>query len=195
MDSAEQLLREIINSDTCNGCQPPGAKPLLSFSSESRILIVGQAPGIKAMEVGTPWKDASGNRLREWMGIPEDTFYNNKQVAIVPMDFCFPGKGKSGDLPPRPFCAQRWMARILAELKNVELSLLIGAYAQAYFLGERSEKNLTTTIQNWKAYSPEYIVMPHPSPRNNIWLMKNEWFQTDLLPILKDRVDAIINNR
>ncbi|MEO1022548.1 MAG: uracil-DNA glycosylase family protein [Bacteroidota bacterium] len=191
MDSAELLLREIIDSDICKGCEPPDSKPLLSFSSQSKILIVGQAPGIKAIESGIPWNDASGKRLRAWMGISDDDFYDKDKVAIVPMDFCFPGKGKSGDLPPRPICAQTWMRKILNELQNVELTLLIGQYAQAYFLGERRKENLTSTVKNWKDYYPSYFVMPHPSPRNNIWLKKNEWFERDVLPVLQRDIKSM----
>jgi len=188
MDSAEQLLQEIINSDVCAGCEPSNSKPLLNFSAKSKILIVGQAPGIKAIESRIPWNDASGERLREWMKISSTDFYDKDKVAIVPMDFCFPGKGKSGDLPPRPVCAQKWMGKILAECKQVKLTLLIGQYSQKYFLGDRRKENLTATVKAWKEYYPEYLVIPHPSPRNNIWLKKNDWFETDLLPALKEEV-------
>jgi len=188
MDSAELLLIEILNSDICKGCNPPNSKPLLNFSSKSKILIVGQAPGIRAIESGIPWNDASGKRLREWMDISIDDFYNKNKVAIVPMDFCFPGTGKSGDLPPRPICAQKWMGKILEECKQIEMTLLIGQYSQKYFLGERRKENLTSTVRNWKDYYPNYFVTPHPSPRNNIWLKKNEWFENELLPVLKEDV-------
>lgn len=192
MDSAERLLTEILHSDICEGCDPPGSRPLLNFSAKSKVLLVGQAPGIRAIESGIPWNDPSGVRLREWMGISDADFYDKDKVAIVPMDFCFPGKGKSGDLPPRPICAQKWMAKILEECKQVELTLLVGQYAQKYFLGAERKKNLTTTVQSWADYYPTYLVLPHPSPRNNIWLKKNAWFERELLPVLKDNMNALI---
>ncbi|MGD1846885.1 MAG: uracil-DNA glycosylase family protein [Salibacteraceae bacterium] len=191
MDAAELLLAEILQSDICKGCDPPESKPLVNFSAASKIMIVGQAPGIKAIESGIPWNDASGKRLREWMGISQSDFYNKHKVAIVPMDFCFPGKGKSGDLPPRPVCAQKWMAKTLKVCPQVQLTLLIGQYAQKYFLGEQRKENLTSTVKSWKDYYPQYFVMPHPSPRNNIWLRKNNWFEKELLPILKQDVSEI----
>ena len=192
-NSAERLLAEIINSNICEGCDPPNSKPLLNFSSTSKILIVGQAPGIKAMESGIPWHDASGQRLREWMAISVDDFYNKDKVAIVPMDFCYPGKGKSGDLPPRPICAQKWMGKILSELNQIKITLLIGQYAQKYFLGNRRKVNLTGTVKSWRDYYPEYFVMPHPSPRNNIWLSKNTWFEKELIPVLKKEISKFIH--
>ena len=191
MDSAERLLREIIASDICDGCEPPGSKPLLNFSANSKILIVGQAPGIRAIESGIPWNDPSGNRLREWMGISTEDFYDKNKVAIVPMDFCFPGKGKSGDLPPRPICAETWMHKILAECKQIELTLLIGQYAQKHFLGDLLKENLTATVKSWKDYFPDYLVMPHPSPRNNRWLKKNKWFEIEVLPVLKESIGSL----
>jgi len=192
MDSAELLLREIIESDICKGCEPPNSKPLLNFSSKSKLLIVGQAPGIRAMESGKPWNDASGKRLREWMGVSNDDFYNKDKIAIVPMDFCFPGKGKSGDLPPCDICAELWMNKILKELKKIEMTLLIGQYAQKYFLAERRKENLTSTVKSWKDYSPEYFVLPHPSPRNNVWLRKNQWFEVELLPSLREALLKVL---
>ncbi|MEO1518835.1 MAG: uracil-DNA glycosylase family protein [Bacteroidota bacterium] len=194
MDSAELLLTEIVNSDICQGCDPPNSKPLVSFSSKSKILIVGQAPGIKAITSGMPWDDASGKRLREWMGISTEDFYDKDKVAIVPMDFCFPGKGKSGDLPPRPMVAQKWMAKICKELTQVKMTILIGQYAQKHFLGESRKKNLTATVKSWKDYYPTYFVLPHPSPRNNIWLRKNDWFEMELLPVLKNDVEKLANS-
>ncbi len=192
MDSAEQLLWKIINSDICKGCQPPNSKPLLNFSSKSKILIVGQAPGIKAIESGIPWNDASGTRLREWMNITKEDFYNKNKVAIVPMDFCYPGKGKTGDLPPRLICAEKWMDKILQELKQLEIIILIGQYPQKHFLGNQRKESLTSTVRNWKEYYPSYFVLPHPSPRNNIWLRKNDWFGENVIPELQLKITKIL---
>jgi len=157
-------------------------RPILNFSSKATIMITGQAPGIKAHESKTPWNDASGDRLRQWLGISKDEFYDPSKIAIVPMGFCYPGKGKSGDLPPRPECSEKWMEPIQTHLKKIELHLLIGAYAINYFL---HEDDLTNTVRSWEKYYPHVIPLPHPSPRNNIWLKKNAWFEEELIPVLQ----------
>ncbi len=180
--SADMLLKRIQSSDICKGTEPKDAKPLLNFSAHSKILIVGQAPGLKAITSRKPWNDKSGERLREWLDLSDDEFYDANKVAIVPMDFCYPGKGKSGDLPPRPICAETWMNEILDELLQIQTTILVGQYAQKYFLNERCKENLTNTVKNWKSYAPEFCVLPHPSPRNNIWLAKNLWFEKNLVP-------------
>jgi len=164
------------------------ARPVCSFSSKSKIIIIGQAPGIRVHESGIPWHDKSGDNLREWMGIDNDTFYNNEKIAIVPMGFCYPGKGKSGDLPPRKECAPLWHNLILDQIVDVKLTLLIGKYAQDYYLKKESKRTLTETVKSFNEYLPKYFVMPHPSPRNNIWMKKNQWFKSDLLPILREEV-------
>jgi uracil-DNA glycosylase len=151
-------------------------------------LIIGQAPGIKVHESSIPWNDASGERLREWLGIDRDTFYDEKRVAIVPMGFCYPGKGKSGDLPPRPECAELWHQKVLQSLPNIQMTLLIGQYAQNYYLKNRTTKTLTETVMNWQNWAPEFLPLPHPSPRNNIWLKKNPWFEREVIPYIRKHI-------
>lgn len=150
-------------------------------------MIAGQAPGRKVHESGVPFDDASGDRLRDWMGISRHCFYDAQQIAIVPMGFCFPGTGKSGDLPPRPECAATWHERVLAQLEQLKLTLVIGQYAQAYHLKVNKE-NLTRTVEAWKSYGDALMPLPHPSPRNNIWLRRNPWFEEELIPVLRQRV-------
>jgi uracil-DNA glycosylase len=152
----------------------------------ARVLIAGQAPGRRVHASGVPFDDASGDRLREWMGIPREVFYDAEQVAILPMAFCFPGTGKSGDLPPRPECAAMWRERLLVYLPSVEVALLVGRYAQAYHL--QREAPLTETVRAWRAHWPGIVPLPHPSPRNNLWLSRNPWFEKELLPELPGRI-------
>ena len=186
--SASELKSNIRACTLCKDDLPFPPRPVFSFSVTSKILIVGQAPGTKVHETGIPWNDPSGDRLREWMGVTKEQFYNTKYFSIVPMGFCYPGKGKSGDLPPRPECAETWMAPILEELPKRQMTLLIGQYAQAWFLKSEKKSTLTETVKNWQNYLPEYFVLPHPSPRNNIWLKKNPWFEKKLVPLLEKRV-------
>jgi uracil-DNA glycosylase len=151
-------------------------------------LIAGQAPGSKVHASGVPFQDASGDRLRDWMDIGAETFYDATRVAVLPMGFCYPGTGKSGDIAPRPECAATWRARLMAMLVNVKLTLVIGQYAQAWHLGEQQKATLTETVQAWRDYWPATLPLPHPSPRNNIWLKRNAWFEADVLPRLSRRV-------
>ena len=184
------------NIKACTFCEvdlPYLPKPIFSFSEKSKILIVGQAPGIKVHQSGVPWDDASGERLREWMQVSKEKFYNTKYFSIVPMAFCYPGKGKSGDLPPPPECAEKWMSSILEKMLNIKLTLLIGQYAQSGYLKANKKSTLTETVKNWQEYQPKYFVLPHPSPRNNIWLKKNPWFEKDLIPQLKRTVNKLIS--
>ncbi|MEZ5344866.1 MAG: uracil-DNA glycosylase family protein [Pyrinomonadaceae bacterium] len=183
--SAKLLDTEIRSCTVCAGFLPNPPKPIFSFSGSSKIVLIGQAPGIKVHKSGTPWDDASGIRLREWLGVSMEEFYDTKNFAIVPMGFCYPGKGKSGDLPPRPECAPLWMGPILKQLRKLRLKILVGGYSQNYFLKDSQRKNLTETVKNWREYLPEFVVTPHPSPRNNIWLKKNPWFESELIPELK----------
>ena len=183
-----QLLEEIRNCKICQLHLIP--KPVLNFSSDSKIMLVGQAPGIRVHMTGIPWNDASGERLREWMGVDRNTFYDTKNFGIVPMAFCYPGKGRSGDLPPRKECSEAWMQKIL-EILRPKLTLLVGQYAHAYFLGKQRKTTLTLTVKNWRDHYPEFFALPHPSPRNNIWLKKNPWFN-EVLPVLKKRIHGIL---
>ena len=188
----DKLLTEIKKCTLCRSFLPLAPRPILNFSQSAKILIVGQAPGIKAHTSQTPWNDASGDRLRDWMGVDLETFYNEKLIAITPMGFCYPGKGKSGDLPPRPECSQKWMHQILSHLKNIELKIIIGSYARDYFIKE-SDQNLTEAVRYWKPGNKKIILLPHPSPRNNIWLKKNPWFEIQTLPALKRNVQKLLS--
>lgn len=154
----------------------------------TKILIIGQAPGRKVHETGIPWDDPSGKRLRQWLGVDDETFYNPEIFGILPMGFCYPGTGKSGDLPPRPECAPKWHEPLLKMMPEVKLTLLFGQYAQERYLGKKRQKNLTETVRNWKDYLPDYLPLPHPSPRNQIWVRKNPWFEEEVLPFLKETV-------
>lgn len=188
-----QLLTNIQQCRLCKQYLPFAPNPILQFSPKARIIIIGQAPGVRAHESNKPWNDASGERLRSWLGVDADSFYNAEKFALVPMGFCYPGKGKSGDLAPRPECSQQWHAALLGKAKQVQLKILIGSYAQSYYLKEKQQPTLTETVMAFQLYMPEYIVLPHPSPRNNIWLKKNKWFEEELLPILKDQVEKTLN--
>jgi len=183
-----QLAYEIKGCKVCKEFLPFPPKPIFGFSSSSKIVLIGQAPGIKVHESETPWDDASGMRLREWLGVTNAQFYAPRNFAIVPMGFCYPGKAKSGDLPPRSECAPLWMKQILGKLEDHTLKILIGQYSQKYFLGDSIKRNLTETIKNWREYLPDFLVLPHSSPRNNIWLKKNPWFSEELLPVVKKLV-------
>ena len=186
----ETLLDEVRTCDICRDVLEP--RPVLQVSEVSRVLIVGQAPGSKVHETGIPFDDASGERLRAWMGIDRDTFYDARQVAILPMGFCYPGRGKSGDLPPDSRCAGTWRARILERLQTVELTLVIGQYAMEWHLEKPGSKTLTDVVRDWRSFGEAVIPLPHPSPRNNIWLKKNPWFEKELVPELKSRVRQLL---
>jgi len=191
--NSHQLIEQVSKCVICEPHLPLGARPVIQFNPNARILIAGQAPGIKVHETGVPFNDASGNRLREWLGLTRDEFYDANNIAILPMGFCYSGRGKSGDLPPRKECAPAWREQLLAALPNIELTIVLGKYAQAYHLPETKKMPLTELVKSWREYWPNYLVLPHPSPRNNIWLKKNPWFEQDVLPELDKQVAAILN--
>lgn len=183
------LVSEAKACRTCAGALDHEPRPVFSAHADAKLLLVGQAPGAKVHASGVPWADASGKRLRAWLGLDEATFYDPAQVAILPMGFCFPGTGKSGDLPPRPECAPQWMQPFIARMPKLRLTLLIGMYAQRWFLAEDAKANLTKTVQAWQEYTERgYFVLPHPSPRNGIWLRRNPFFEAELVPLLQARV-------
>ena len=186
------LEKEIRACTLCTDHLPLGPRPVIQVSTSASILIVGQAPGSRVHETGVPFDDPSGDRLRDWLGIDKDVFYDKSKIALVPMGFCFPGTGKSGDLPPRPECADTWRVKLLEQLPNIKLTIVVGQYAQAWHLDKANKENLTETVRAWKEYWPRAIPLPHPSPRNNIWLKKNSWFEGNVLPSLKKRIRALL---
>lgn len=189
----DTLLKEIRACRICAAHLPHGPRPVLRAKPSARIVIAGQAPGTRVHASGMPFTDPSGDRLRDWMGIDKDAFYDDTRIAIVPMGFCFPGlDAKGGDLPPRKECAPLWRDKVFAGLKNVELTLLVGLYSQAWHLGDRRKGTLTDTVKAWRSYGPALMPLPHPSWRNNAWVKKNPWFDEELLPHLKWRVSRIL---
>lgn len=191
--SMEKLLENIRNCKECEKYLPFGVNPVLSASLKSKIVVIGQAPGRIVHNTGIPWDDKSGDNLRNWMGIDKAVFYDTTQIALIPMGFCYPGKGKSGDLPPRTECAPLWHHKLFSNMKKVKLILLIGQYAQNYYLADKAKENLTLTVEHFREYLPNYFPLPHPSPRNNIWQAKNLWFGDKVLPELKNQVKKIIS--
>ncbi len=192
MKKLDSLLREIRRCSVCAAHLPLGPRPILSAHGSACILIIGQAPGKRAHERGIPWDDLSGDRLREWMGVSKEQFYDRRKIAVVPMGFCYPGTGKSGDLPPRKECAELWHERLLSTMPSIKLTLVLSQYAQSYYLRDRRKGSLTETVKAWKEYRPAILPLPHPSPRNNIWLKKNQWFQEEVIPYLKRRVHGLV---
>lgn len=190
--SLSKLVKEIRSCTLCTEFLPLGPRPVVQVGASAKILIVGQAPGRRVHETGVPFVDPSGDRLRSWMGIEKEVFYDKNKIAIVPMGFCFPGTGKSGDLPPRPECAEIWRDKLLNLLPNVALTVVVGQYAQSWHLGKSNKHNLTETVRAWKEYWPRSVPLPHPSPRNNIWLKKNVWFEDEVLLHLKKKVKILL---
>ena len=185
------VIKEVRRCTLCASYLPLPPRPVVQLHPNARILIAGQAPGRKVHDSGIPFNDASGQRLRDWMGIDSELFYNPEKIAILPMGFCYPGSGKSGDLPPRPECAAHWRRRLLELLPNIQLTLLIGQYAQNWHLRGSRKTSLTETVKAWREYWPDSLPLPHPSPRNNRWLKKNPWFETDVLPALRSKINEI----
>ena len=192
MENLNSILREVRNCKLCEAHLPLGANPVLSINSQSKILIIGQAPGTKVHATGIPWNDPSGDELRRWLDVDKNAFYDPEIFGIMPMGFCYPGRGRGGDLPPRKECAPTWHSMLSSQMPNLKLILLIGAFAQSYYLGERRKNNLTETVKNFKEYLPNYFPLVHPSPRNGLWMRKNPWFETEVLPELRDRVLTLI---
>jgi uracil-DNA glycosylase len=190
--SLTYFLKEIKACTICEKHLEAGVRPVLQVGVGAKILIVGQAPGRRVHLSGVPFDDPSGDRLREWMGVDKETFYDPSKVNIVPMGFCYPGTGKSGDLPPRKECAPQWRVPLMEKLSSVELTLVIGQYAIEWHIGSKRKRTLTETVKAWQEYWPNQIVLPHPSPRNNIWLKKNQWFEDAILPTLKNRIEKLL---
>lgn len=194
MTSLESLLTQVRRCTLCADHLPLGPRPVLQAHASARILVVGQAPGRRVHETGLPFNDPSGDRLRSWMGISRETFYDATQLAILPMGFCYPGTGRSGDLPPRPECAPAWREALLSHLKDIQLALIIGQYAQAYHL-RGAARSVTEKVLAWRTYWPNVVPLPHPSPRNNLWLKRNPWFEDELVPALQNRMSELLEPR
>jgi len=188
-NSAPTLLAEIRACSVCAAALPTGPRPIVQLSKTARIVIIGQAPGRRVHESGVPWDDASGDRLREWTGLESAVFYDPARVALIPMGFCYPGTGTSGDLPPRPECAPLWHDRVLALLPTDRVTLLVGSYAQARYLPAAKRQSLTERVRNFREHGA-FLPLPHPSWRSTGWMTKNPWFDADVLPVLKDAVRA-----
>jgi len=186
------LLKEVRSCRLCEAHLPLGPRPVLQVHPKAKILIAGQAPGRRVHESGVSFHDPSGDRLRQWLGVTPDVFYDAEKIALMAMGFCYPGTGKSGDLPPRPECAPAWREQLLGHLGNVKMTLVLGQYAQAYHFG-KSRLSLTERVLHWRDTWPHVVPLPHPSPRNNLWLRRNPWFEKELLPSLRDRILQILN--
>ena len=188
----EPLLKEIRKCTVCANFLPNKPHPIVQASVQSKIVIIGQAPGQKVDNSGIPWDDQSGNELRRWLGVSKEQFYDNKLFALIPMGFCYPGKGVSGDLPPRPECAPLWHHQLFEMMNNRKLTLLIGQYAQKYYLQKGFSPTLTENVKNYKNYLPDFLPLVHPSPRNKIWQKKNLWFEAEIVPALQLIISASI---
>ena len=191
-NSFESLLKEVRACTLCKNLLPKEPRPIIQCSESAKILIVGQAPGIRAHDSGMPFNDPSGDRLRRWMGIDRETFYEPSKIALLPMGFCYPGTGPTGDFPPRPECAATWREKLLNQLPHIELTLVIGQYAHKWHIN--NTEGLTETVRSFEDYLPTIFPLPHPSPRNNMFLKKHPWFEEDVIPRLKKRVAEILSD-
>ncbi len=192
-EQLDELLAQVRACRHCEAHLPLGPRPVVRASASARVLIIGQAPGTRVHESGIPWDDRSGERLRDWLAIESEVFYDETRVAILPMGFCYPGRDpRGGDNPPRPECAPLWHEPLRAGLPKVELTLLVGLYAQSYYLGPGRKGSLTETVRTWRDYAPDILPLPHPSWRNTAWLKKNPWFETELLPELRARIGMLV---
>ncbi len=187
----DTLLDQVRRCNLCAGKLPHQPRPVLRAKASARILVVGQAPGTRVHASGIPWNDASGVRLRQWMGVDEATFYDGSVIAIVPMGFCYPGKGRSGDLPPRPECARTWHRPIMELLPEIRTTLLVGQYSQRHYQ-KGAYTSLTERVQDWRHFAPRQFVLPHPSPRNQLWLRRNPWFEEEVVPELKTTIQRLL---
>ena len=188
---AEAAYAPIAACRLCAEHLPRGPRPIFRLHPEARIALISQAPGRLAHESGVAWDDPSGRKLRDWLGVDEDLFYGSPFFAVTPMGMCYPGKGRGGDLPPRPECAPAWQDTLLGLLPKIQLKILIGAYSQKHYLGGRRKRTLTETVRAYEEYLPEYFVVPHPSPRNGIFLRKNPWIEEEVIPALRERVRVV----
>jgi len=191
--SLDALLRDVAACTICAESLPLGPRPVVQVGSGARILIAGQAPGSRVHESGIPFKDPSGDRLREWLGVNESEFYDGERIAILPMGFCFPGSSSSGDKPPRKECAPAWRERLLDHLPDVELTIVLGAYAQRYHLSDAH--SVTDAVTRWREWWPDHLPLPHPSPRNRAWFKRNAWFEVEVLPTLRARVRELLGSQ
>jgi uracil-DNA glycosylase len=189
----DDLLLQVRACRVCAAHLPLGPRPVLRASSTARLLIVGQAPGTRVHATGIPWNDRSGDRLRDWLGLDRETFYDEARIAIVPMGFCYPGTdAKGGDKPPRPECAPLWHPQVRPLLPRIGLTLLVGQYAQRFYLGRRRQAGLTETVAAWRDFLPDFLPLPHPSWRNTAWLKRHPWFEAELVPLLRERVRGLL---
>jgi len=189
-----RLLRKVRACTVCTAHLPFPPRPVVRAGSTARLLIVGQAPGTRVHATGIPWNDPSGDRLRQWLNLTREEFYDEARIAIVPTGFCYPGRGPGGDLPPRPECAPLWHPKLRAALPDIQLTLLIGSYAQAYYLGRRAKGSLADTVQAWQDYLPAFLPLPHPSPRNIRWFKTHPWFDAEVVPELRSRVAKLLQH-